>query len=70
MIAFCGGLFVVPLNAFIQHNTNEATRSRIVAGAGIIDSLFIIASAVISAILISIGFRHCKIINCYFCGAI
>ena len=22
MIAFCGGLFVVPLNAFIQHNTN------------------------------------------------
>ncbi|MES2607613.1 MAG: acyl-[ACP]--phospholipid O-acyltransferase [Pseudomonadota bacterium] len=61
MIAFCGGLFVVPLNAFIQHNTECASRSRIVAGAGIMDSLFIIASSVISAILITLGFSIAKL---------
>ena len=61
MIALCGGLFVVPLNALIQHNTDSASRSRIVAGAGIMDSLFIIASAAISAILISLGFSIAKL---------
>lgn len=61
MIAFCGGLFVVPLNAFIQHTTDSESRSRIVAGAGIMDSLFIIASAVVSAIFISVGFSIAKL---------
>lgn len=61
MIALCGGLFVVPLNAFIQHNTDDESRSRIVAGAGIMDALFIIGSAVISAILISFGFSIARL---------
>jgi acyl-[acyl-carrier-protein]-phospholipid O-acyltransferase/long-chain-fatty-acid--[acyl-carrier-protein] ligase len=55
MVAFFGGLYVVPLSAIIQDRTPEATRARIMAGSSIIDSLFMVVSAVISAVLIGIG---------------
>lgn len=55
MVAFFGGLYVVPLSAIIQDKTPEATRARIMAGSSIIDSLFMVASAVVSAILIGMG---------------
>lgn len=55
MIALCGGLFVVPLNAIIQHTTPAAIRARIVAGGAIINALFIVASAALSAVLIALG---------------
>lgn len=55
MIAFFGGLYVVPLSAIIQDRTEEHTRARIMAGSSIIDSLFMVASAVVSAVLIGSG---------------
>jgi len=57
MIALCGGLFVVPLNAIIQHYTTEDHRARVLAGSAIIDSLFIVASSAISAVLIMAGWE-------------
>jgi acyl-[acyl-carrier-protein]-phospholipid O-acyltransferase/long-chain-fatty-acid--[acyl-carrier-protein] ligase len=57
MVAIFGGLFVVPLSAIIQDKTPEETRARIMAGSSIIDSIFMVASAVISAILIGAGWK-------------
>lgn len=56
LIAICAGLFVVPLNAIIQHDTPEKTRSRILAGSAILNSIYVVASSLISAFLLSIGF--------------
>ncbi|GJL86185.1 MAG: acyl-[ACP]--phospholipid O-acyltransferase [Micavibrio sp.] len=55
MIAVCGGLFVVPLNAIVQQDTPEDHRARVLAGSAIMDALFIVASSVISAVLIMRG---------------
>ncbi|MCB9978140.1 MAG: acyl-[ACP]--phospholipid O-acyltransferase [Rhodospirillales bacterium] len=55
MIAICGGLFAVPLNAIIQDRTSEDHRARIMAGNAIVNALFIVASSVFSAILIGAG---------------
>lgn len=55
MIAICGGLFVVPLNAIIQERTPANHRARVVAGSAFINALFIVASSVFSAVLIGAG---------------
>ncbi len=53
MIALCGGLYVVPLNAIIQHFTDEEHRSRIMAGSAILNAIFVTGSSVFSAVLIA-----------------
>jgi acyl-[acyl-carrier-protein]-phospholipid O-acyltransferase/long-chain-fatty-acid--[acyl-carrier-protein] ligase len=55
MISVCGGLFVVPLVAIIQHRTPEDHRARVQAGNAVMNSLFIVASAILSAIMIGLG---------------
>ena len=55
MISVCGGIFVVPLFAIIQHRTNDKERARVVAGNAIIDSCCILLSAVLSALLFTLG---------------
>lgn len=57
MIALCGGLFVVPLNAIIQNYTPDNIRARILAGSAITNSLFIVASSALSAFLIMKGWE-------------
>ncbi|MGB1077158.1 MAG: acyl-[ACP]--phospholipid O-acyltransferase [Bdellovibrionales bacterium] len=57
MIAICGGLFVVPLSAIIQHRTSDKDRARILAGNSIMNALFIVASSVISGWLIIKGWE-------------
>lgn len=56
LIAVFAGLFVVPLNAIIQHNTCEKTRSQILAGSAILNSIFVVASSAISVFLLGAGF--------------
>ncbi|MGH1374910.1 MAG: acyl-[ACP]--phospholipid O-acyltransferase [Alphaproteobacteria bacterium] len=56
LIAMFAGLFVVPLNAIIQHDTPEDIRSRILAGSAILNSIFVVMSSVLSAVLLSVGF--------------
>ncbi len=62
MIAVCGGLFVVPLNAIIQHHTEERHRARIIAAAGILDAVFIFGSSAFCALLIVNGWAIREII--------
>ncbi|MDB2682807.1 acyl-[ACP]--phospholipid O-acyltransferase [Alphaproteobacteria bacterium] len=61
MIAVCGGLFVVPLNAIIQQFTEAKNRSRVIAGSAILDAIFVVASTVIAGVLISKGWEIRKI---------
>lgn len=44
-IGICGGLFIVPLYAFIQHETPRAKRARIIAALNVFNALFMVASA-------------------------
>lgn len=55
MVSVCGGLFVVPLFAMIQHRAENEMRARIVAGNAIADSFFILMSAVLCAMLLAAG---------------
>ena len=56
MISMCSGLFVVPLNAIIQHLTPESIRARILAGNSIMNAAFMVGSSTVSAIMIASGF--------------
>lgn len=67
LIALFGGLFVVPLNAIIQHDTSEKVRARVMAGSAIMNALFVIASSLISAKLIAQGW---EIQSLFFAAAI
>jgi len=55
MIAVCGGLFEVPLSAMIQHHTHPDHRARVQAGNAIMNALFMVASAIFSAVLLGRG---------------
>lgn len=55
LIAAFSGMFVVPLNAIIQHDTHEDVRSRIMAGSALLNSVFVVASSVLSAGLLAVG---------------
>lgn len=57
MVSICGGLFVVPLNAIIQHFTEAKERARIIAGSAILDAVFGFSSAALSALLILKGWE-------------
>lgn len=57
MVGLCGGLFVVPLNAIIQHYTDEKQRARIIAGSAILNAIFIFGSAALSGYLILQGWE-------------
>ncbi len=53
IIAICGGLFVVPLNAIVQDRTPEDHRARVMAGSAIVNAGFMVASAIFSVALIA-----------------
>jgi 1-acyl-sn-glycerol-3-phosphate acyltransferase len=50
LIGLFGGLYSVPLFALVQHRSPESKRSRVIAGNNIINSLFIVAAAVLAAV--------------------
>ncbi len=56
MVAFSGGLFVVPLNALIQHKTNVEHRARIMAASAIVDAAFLVGSSLLCLLILKLGF--------------
>jgi 1-acyl-sn-glycerol-3-phosphate acyltransferase len=50
-----GGFFIVPLYALIQTRSEPTHRSRIIAGNNIVNALFMVASAVLSIVLLDAG---------------
>jgi acyl-[acyl-carrier-protein]-phospholipid O-acyltransferase / long-chain-fatty-acid--[acyl-carrier-protein] ligase len=54
MIALSGGLFTVPLYALLQARSEESHRSRVIAANNIVNAIFVVASGVISAVLLAL----------------
>ena len=50
-----GGFYIVPLNALIQHRSRPDHRSRIIAGANILNALAMVAAGVYSIALLTAG---------------
>lgn len=46
MIAVAGGLYIVPLYAIMQHDSDASQRARIIASNNIMNALFMVASAI------------------------
>src|SRR5690554_7377653 len=53
-IGVCGGLFIVPLYAFIQHETPDHKRARIIAALNVINSLFMVCSALAGIVVLGV----------------
>lgn len=56
-IAFFGGLYIVPLNSYVQHHSAPARRSRIIAAANVLNALFMVISALVTSALVALGWR-------------
>lgn len=56
LIAACGGMFVVPLYAMVQSRAPEGMVARTIAGLNVMNSLFMVVSAVVCVILLQMSF--------------
>ncbi len=54
MIGVSGGLFIVPLYALMQHRAKETERAQVIAGLNIFNSMFMVGSAVLGIVCLSI----------------
>ena len=57
MIALCGGVYMVPLYALLQHRANTQYRSRMIAVSNLSDSLCTMLAAIAAAVLLYAGAR-------------
>ncbi|RMQ49466.1 Acyltransferase protein [Pseudomonas cichorii] len=54
-IGIFGGFYIVPLYALIQSRTAEKERSRVIASNNILNALFMVVSAIVSILLLSVA---------------
>lgn len=55
LIGIFGGLYIVPLNAFIQIKTKPQIRGRVIAANNILNALFMVISALAGALLLGVA---------------
>ncbi len=56
MIAFCGGIYIVPLYAILQHRSQETHKARVIASNNIMNALFMSAAAIVVMIMLQMNF--------------
>ncbi|CCQ91430.1 AMP-dependent synthetase and ligase [Nitrospina gracilis 3/211] len=56
MISLCGGLYIVPLYAILQSRSEITHRSRTIASNNVLNALFMVVSAIGTAIMLKMGF--------------
>lgn len=54
-IGLFGGFFIVPLYAFVQHETPPDRRARVIAALNILNALFMVISALLGAVLLGMA---------------
>ncbi len=54
LLGACGGLFIVPLYAFMQQRSKASERAQVVAALNIYNSLFMVASAILGIVCLSV----------------
>ena len=57
VIALAGGLYAVPLKAWIQDRTPGAHCARVMAGSALMDALFVLLSALTAMLVFALGFN-------------
>ena len=55
LLAVSGGLFIVPLQAMLQHHSPPAHRARNIAANNVVNALFMVGAAVLSALVLAGG---------------
>jgi MFS family permease len=61
LIGFFGGIYIVPLNAMIQHRSNPSHRARIIASNNILNALMMVASSVVTITMLQYQFNIAEI---------
>ena len=61
LIAFCSGLYIVPLYAIMQSRSDPERRARIIASNNVINSLFMVVSALGIIALLKLDFTFSRI---------
>jgi len=56
LIAVCGGIYIVPLYAIMQHRSEAIHRARIIAANNVINALFMVGSALLTLLMLSLSF--------------
>lgn len=56
LIAVCGGMFVVPLYAMVQQRAQGSMLARTIAGLNVMNSLFMVVSAIVCVVLVQMSF--------------
>lgn len=56
LLAFFGGMYIVPLNALMQTNAPKAYTAAVIAGNNILNALGMAGAAVLAVVLLSLGF--------------
>ncbi len=56
LVAVSGGLFTVPLYSYIQKRTDQSRLARLIAGLNIMNAMFMVVSALLSMVLLKMGF--------------
>ncbi len=67
LIAFCGGVYIVPLYAILQNESEPAYRSRAIASNNIVNALFMVLAAIVTSIMLAM---HCTVTNVFFVVAL
>ncbi len=55
MVAICGGIFVVPLYAIMQHDSAPESRARTIATNNVMNALFMVAAALVTVLLLKMN---------------
>ena len=75
-IGFFGGIYIVPLYAMVQHRSSPVHRARVIAANNILNSIFMVASALLVILLVKLALTIPQIylllgvLNLLFTGAI
>jgi acyl-[acyl-carrier-protein]-phospholipid O-acyltransferase / long-chain-fatty-acid--[acyl-carrier-protein] ligase len=65
LLALGGGLFIVPLNTIVQHQSTDSTRARMIAADNVMNSLFMVTTPVISLGLLALGLAVSEFLALY-----
>lgn len=56
LIAICGGIYIVPLNAILQHRSEVEHRARNIASNNVMNALFMVVSAIGIVVMLELEF--------------
>ena len=64
LIAMCAGIYIVPLYAIMQHDSDVENRARVIAANNVVNALFMVASALLTMWMVGAGLTIPEIFLC------